>query len=249
MLEPNPSERGARQTRALLACGILAGPIYIAATAIQALTRDGFDPRQHRYNVLTTGDLGWIHRTNYIVAGVLMLLFAVGVARLLGQGRTGRWAPRLLAFYGVAYVSSGVFPADPVIGFPPGTLSQPTSWHATVQMASRSLSSVALVAASLILGKWFTAQGLRGWAWFSGAAVPGALLAWALVGLAGADTPTKYLAFLVPGISMWIWISALGMHLSRRTRRQDVAPGNPSDPSAAESSPAVRRSKLAAETA
>jgi hypothetical protein len=45
MLEQKIPKPAARQTRALLACGVLAVPLYIAVTAIQALTRDGFNPR------------------------------------------------------------------------------------------------------------------------------------------------------------------------------------------------------------
>jgi hypothetical protein len=137
----------------MLVCGIVAGPLYIAVTAIQALTRAGFDPSHHRYNLLTTGDLGWIHRTNYVVAGVLTVLFAVGARQMLAHGRGTRWGPRLLALYGLAYISSGVFPADPVLGFPPGTLSESTTWHGAAQMASRSASSAALVAASLVFAR------------------------------------------------------------------------------------------------
>lgn len=216
MLEHPLPDRVERHTGALLACGVLAGPLYIAVTAIQALTRDGFDPTKYRYNLLTAGDLGWIHRTNYVVAGVLMIVFAIGVGRVLGQGRGALWATRMLALYGAAYISSGLFTADPVIGFPPGSLSQSTSWHGALQMASRSLSSVALIAASVLIARWFIAQGRRNWAWFSWTAVPIALGAFALVGVAGADTSTRFLAFLVPGISMWIWIAALALHLYRR---------------------------------
>jgi hypothetical membrane protein len=211
------------RTKQLLACGVLAGPLYIAMTAIQALTRDGFDPTHHRYNLLTTGDLGWIHRTNYMVAGVLMLLFAVGVRRMLRQGRGARWGPLLLGLYGVAYITSGLFPADPVVGFPPGTLSESTTWHGMAQMASRSVSSAALIAASLVIARWFTARGLWGWAWFSWLAVPVSLGAFALVSAAGADTATKYAAFLVPGILMWVWITALAVHLYRREELSGTA--------------------------
>jgi hypothetical protein len=35
-------------TGALVACGVVAGPIYVMVTMAQALTRDGFDLRQHR---------------------------------------------------------------------------------------------------------------------------------------------------------------------------------------------------------
>ena len=215
----------APQTRTLLACGVLAGPLYIAVTAIQASTRHGFDPTEHRYNLLTTGDLGWIHRTNYVVAGLVMVLFAVGVGRMLRWGRGARWAPWLFGVYGVAYIASGVFPADPVVGFPPGTVSESTTWHGMAQMASRSASTAALIAACLVIAAWFNGQGLRIWAWFSLAAVPLPLIAYGLLGAVGVDKSTKYLAFLVPGILMWVWVTALAVHLYRRAERHDAAPG------------------------
>jgi hypothetical protein len=126
------------------------------------------------------------------------------------------WVPWLLGLYGVAYISSGLFPVDPVVGFPPGTLSESTTWHGMVQMASRSVSSAALIAASLVIARWFAAQGLRSWAWFSLAAVPLPLGAYAVLVATGVDKSTTYLAFLVPGILMWVWVTALAVHLYRR---------------------------------
>src|SRR5215472_16808576 len=114
-------------TRALLACGVVAGPMYVTVTMAQALTRDGFDLRQHHFSWLTTGDLGWIHQSNM----VLTVLFAVGVRRLLRTGRGAVWGPRLLVLFGVAYVIGGLLTADPVAGFPPGTTAEMvlTTWH------------------------------------------------------------------------------------------------------------------------
>ena len=57
------------RTRALLACGAVAGPMYVTVTMAEALTRDGFDLRQHRFSWLTTGDLGWIHQANMVQVG------------------------------------------------------------------------------------------------------------------------------------------------------------------------------------
>src|SRR5262245_31913907 len=104
-----------RPTRTLLACGVVAGPIYVTATLIEALTRDGFDIRQHRFSWLTTGDLGWIHQLNMVLAGVLTLLLALGMRRVLRTGRGAVWAPRLLALFGVAYLVGGLLRADPVV--------------------------------------------------------------------------------------------------------------------------------------
>ncbi|WP_378733178.1 DUF998 domain-containing protein [Nocardia brasiliensis] len=215
----------ARPTGALLTCGVLAGPLYIAVTAVQALTRAGFDLSQHRYNLLTTGDLGGIHRTNMVVTGMLTVLFAVGVGRLLRQGRSARWAPRLLGLFGLAYVVGGLFPADPVIGFPPGTLTESTTWHGIVNAAARGVSSLLLIAASLVIARWFTSRGLRNWTWFSWAAVPMSLGAFVLLVVAGADTSTTYVAFLVPGILMWVWVTAVAVYLYRLGERQAVVAG------------------------
>ncbi|GAA5085810.1 DUF998 domain-containing protein [Nocardia iowensis] len=215
----------ARPTGALLACGVLAGPLYIAVTAVQALTRAGFDLSQHRYNLLTTGDLGWIHRTNMVVTGVLMVLFAVGVGRMLRQGRGARWAPRLLGLFGLAYLVGGLFPADAVIGFPLGTLTESTTWHGIVNAASRGVSSLLLIAASLLIARWFTSRGRRNWTWFSWAAVPMSLGAFALLVVVGADTSTTYVAFLVPGILMWVWVTAVAAYLYRLGEQQTAVAG------------------------
>jgi uncharacterized protein DUF998 len=217
-------QKSSAGTGALLACGAFAGPLYIAVTAIQALTRSGFDPTQHRYNLLTTGDLGWIHRTNMVVAGVLMILFAMGVGRVL-EGRGARWAPWLLGLFGVAYMVGGLFPADPVVGFPPGTLTESATWHGMINAASRGTSSLFLIAASLVIARWLTVRGLRNWAWFTLAAVPLPLAAFALIAAAGTDTSTMYLLFLVPGILTWVWVTALALHLYRPAARHGAPPG------------------------
>src|SRR5678815_2528622 len=98
-------------TRALLACGAVGGPLYVTVTMAQALTRDGFDLRQHRFTLLTTGDLGWIHQSNMVLVGVLTVLLAVGVRQIMQTGRGAVWGPRLLGLFGVAYILGGVLAA------------------------------------------------------------------------------------------------------------------------------------------
>lgn len=208
------NQPGARSTRALLVCGVVAGPVYVAVTLAQALTRDGFDLRVHRFNLLTTGDLGWIHKSNMLLVGALTVLFAIGVGRVLRPGRGAVWGPRLLALTGVAYLVGGVFTADEVAGFPPGTTSElaRTTWHGAIMTASRGASTLALVAASLLIAGWFAAAGRRGWAWFHGATIPVAFVALTAAGLAIGGGAAA-LAFLV---TPWLWVTALAVHLHRR---------------------------------
>jgi hypothetical protein len=214
-------------TRALLACGVVAGPMYVMVTMAQALTRDGFDLRQHRFSWLTTGDLGWIHQSNMVLVGVLTVLFAVGVRQVLRTGRGAVWGPRLLVLFGVAYIIGGLLRADPHIGFPPGTTPEMvhTTWQGEVQNASRGASTALLIAANLVIAMWFAAEGRRGWAWVYGAAFPVVLAALTAVGfVAIGDYSAFALAILA---TPWILVTAMAIHLYRleAKRRKDLPAG------------------------
>lgn len=209
-------------TRALLACGVVAGPMYVTITMIEALTRDGFDLRQHRFSWLTSGDLGWIHQSNMVLVGVLTVLLAVGVRRVMRTGRGAVWGPRLLALLGMAYFVGGAFTADPVAGFPPGTTPEMVhrTWQGAVQNASRGVSTLFLIAASLVVAGWFAAQGRRGLAWLYGTAIPVVFVALTAVGLTIGGNPAA-LAFLA---TPWVWVTALALHLLLRETKQMDAP-------------------------
>ena len=215
-------EKQTLSTRALLACGALAGPMYVMVTMAEALTRDGFDLRRHRFSWLTTGDLGWIHQSNMVLVGVLTVLLAIGVGQMVRTGRGAVWGPRLLGLFGVAYIIGGLLRADPVAGFPPGTTPEMvhTTWQGAVQNASRTASSLLLIAVSLVIAGWFAAAGRRGWAWFYRTAIPMVFVALTVVGFAIGGNPTA-LAFLA---TPWIWVTTLAVHLYRREgkRSSDV---------------------------
>jgi hypothetical protein len=204
-------------TRTLLACGTVAGPMYVTVTMVQALTRDGFDLRQHRFSWLTTGDLGWIHQSNMVLVGVLTVLLAVGMRQMMRPGHGTLWGPRLLGLFGAAYIIGGLLRADPVAGFPPGTTPEMvhTTWHGAVQNASRGASSLLLIAASLLFAGWFAAQGRRGWAWFYGTAIPAVFMLLSAVGLVIGGNPSA-LAFLM---TPWIWVTALATQMHRHSVR------------------------------
>ena len=140
-------------TQRLLACGVVAGPLYVAITMTEALSRDGFDLTRHRFTLLTAQDLGWIHQLNMLMVGMLTVLLAIGMARVLRTGRGAVWAPRLLGLVGAADLFGGLFTADAVIGFPIGTTADQlhTSWQGVVQNASRGVSTLFLIAPSKVI--------------------------------------------------------------------------------------------------
>ena len=108
-------------TRLLLGAGVIAGPLFVVTAGVQALTRDGFDLSHQPLSLLSLGDLGWVQITNFILAGLLSLAFAVGVARALVSDPGSKWAPRLLAVFGLGLIIGGAFMPDAALGYPIGT--------------------------------------------------------------------------------------------------------------------------------
>ena len=165
---PSTSHRPAhaedRTTRALVAAGAAAGPLFVVVAAVQAVTREGFDLSRHPLSLLSLGDLGWIQIANFVLSGVLMLAFAVGVRRSLGDGPGRVWAPVLFALYGVGLVLGGAFTADPALGFPVGTPDgYPTEWtfHGAVHAFAAPLAFLALVAVTWVVARRLAWEGHR----------------------------------------------------------------------------------------
>src|SRR2546430_1746371 len=96
-------------TRALVACGVVAGPLFMVAALVQAFTRPGFDLRRHAISMLSLGDLGWIQIANFVLTGLLAVALAVGTRRALHPGWAGTWGPLLIGAYGIGMLSAGVF--------------------------------------------------------------------------------------------------------------------------------------------
>jgi hypothetical protein len=196
-----------RSTRALLTAGVIGGPLFILTVVVQELTRDGFDPKRHALSQLSTGDLGWLQITNFIVSGLLFLAAAVGIRQVLRGSRAGTWGPWLIGIFGGALIWGGVFVADPALGFPPGTpdtVPEELSWHGALHIVGPVAAGIAIVAACFVFARRFAGLGQRGWAWYSvGAAVVNLVLA--AVGFAVED----YRLVLAGGILVWSWASVV----------------------------------------
>src|ERR1051325_9562011 len=105
----------------LLLAGVLAGPIYVGASLIQAVTRPPFNMTKHAFSLLLDGDLGWIQVINFELTGLLLILTAIGWGRVLAGRKAATWGPRLLMLFGVGMMLAGIFHPDPALGFPGGT--------------------------------------------------------------------------------------------------------------------------------
>src|SRR5579859_674605 len=152
-------------TRLLLLCGAIAGPLFIFVLLVQDYTRPGFDPRLDLLSLLSLGDWGWVQIVNFILVGLLNLLYAVGLWRRLHPGRGGTWGPILIGAYGLGLILVGIFRTDPANGFPPGvpTATQP-SWHGAIHALGALFVFIMLSAALLVFVQLFLAWKERWWA-------------------------------------------------------------------------------------
>ena len=152
-------------TRILLLCGAIAGPLFILTLLIQDYTRPAYDPRLMPLSLLSLGDWGWVQIVNFVLTGVLNLLYAVGLWRRLHPGQAGTWGPLLIGAYGLGLVTVGVFRTDPSNGFPPGAATA-SSWHGTIHGFGALFVFMTLTAALLVFVRLFLARKERGWAFY-----------------------------------------------------------------------------------
>jgi Protein of unknown function (DUF998) len=155
-----------RQTTRLLASGVVAGPLFLAAWLIQAFTRDGFDPTRHPLSLLSLGELGWIQIANFVVTGLLYVACAIGMWRMLHPGRSGTWGPLLVGGLGIGLILAGSFTTDPGAGFPPGAPAgapEQLSWHGVLHEVGFVVAVVSWTAACFVLVRRFVALKQRGW--------------------------------------------------------------------------------------
>jgi hypothetical membrane protein len=206
-----------RVTRSLLGYGVIAGPVYVTISLVQAFTREGFDLSRHQWSMLANGGPGWIQVANFVVTGLMVIAFAVGLRRALESGRGARWAPRLIAVYGASLVAAGVFRADPALGFPVGTPEGPgtISWHGLLHFAAGGVGFTALAIACIVMGRRFAAEGSRGWAAFSVVTGVVFLTGFAMIASSGGSA-TATILFTAAVLLVWAWITAVAVNRYRR---------------------------------
>jgi Protein of unknown function (DUF998) len=218
-------ESTTKLTKALLACGLIAGPLYIVVGLIQILIRPGYDITRHDLSLMSNGDLGWIQITNFLLSGLLTIAGAVGMRRVMRGSRGGTWGPLLVGVYGLGLIGAGLFVADPAFGFPPGTPAgapNTISWHGLMHFVSGGVGFLALIAACFVFARRFVAHREPGWATYS--VITGVLFFAAFIGIAtgsqqgGSILTVVTLAFTVAVVLGWAWVSAMAARLMKEQR-------------------------------
>lgn len=192
-------------TRSLLGYGVMAMPLYVVVSVIEGLSRAGFDFAEHDWSLLANGGPGWIHITNLIVAGAMTIAFGIGMRR----AGHGRWAPRLLAGYGLGLIGAGALTADPAQGFPVGTPDGPgtVSWHGLGHLATAAIGFACLIAACFVLARRYAKAGAKNWARFT--RTTGVIFGLSFAGIAvGSGAAWSVVLFTAAVLWVTVWSAA-----------------------------------------
>ncbi|MFD9948719.1 DUF998 domain-containing protein [Nonomuraea sp. NPDC059023] len=195
-------------TRALLGCGIVAGPVFVVSFLLRGALLAGYDPLRHPVSSLALGPAGWVQSATFIGCGLLVVAFAVALH--------GLWGRLLIGVWGLSLVGAGVFVTDPVGGYPPGT--PPLTEYTTTGLLHDLFAVPTLLAlppACLVLARRFGPA----WTIYSLVTAVAFPALWILAGLGFDQNPSLAdLAGLFQRaaiITAWAWITALAVTLRR----------------------------------
>lgn len=203
-----------RSTQWLLACGPAGSVLFVGSFLIQGATRDGYDPAREFVSTLSLGHGGWIMIVTFLLTGILMAAFAVGLSRSMWSGRGSVWIPRLIGCFAAGIFFAGVFTVDPSASYPPGAHERASpSGHAAGHGLSAELLFYSVIAAAVLYALRFRQQKRTLWAIYTAANTLVAL--WAI----GARPETIGITQRIGLIALFSWVAAIAVGTLVRAQR------------------------------
>jgi len=185
---------------------VVAGGFYLIVGLAQALTRDGFDIGRHPLSLLMLGEGGWVQRANLLLSGLMVAAAALGFSRAMGRAGSGNGSGILIGVFGLGLIGSGIFPPDPMTGFPPDADQGPGSIGGVLHLAFGAIGFLCLSMAAFRVARWFGLAGSHRLAGFS--RVGGVVILLGFVGGAALSNLTAgIVALWLAVVAGWAWLA------------------------------------------
>lgn len=158
-----------------IVAGIAGAILFVAVFMIEGAVRPGYDPFGMYVSELSVGPRGWVQIANFMVFGLLFLVFARGLATRFRADGIKSAGPMLLRIVAISYFFSGPFVTDP--GF---VLVGQKSWHGVIHGVFGATVFLLMPISCFVFVRAFgrTAEwrSLRAWTLAAGLVVAGAVL-------------------------------------------------------------------------
>lgn len=92
--------------------GILAPIIFVGVFTVEGILRSGYDPVSMYISALSLGARGWIQVSNFIVLGLLLFVFTLGLSKEFQTGKASRGGIIALCILSILFLISGPFVMD-----------------------------------------------------------------------------------------------------------------------------------------
>ena len=123
LAENNQTREYPLTTRLLIACGAIGPILFILAFMVEGATRPGYSAWHNFVSDLSLSNQGWMQITSFLVCGICVFCFALGLRRVFRSGRGAVWGPILLGVFGLSLIIAGLFVTDPSLGYYPADTS------------------------------------------------------------------------------------------------------------------------------
>ena len=107
--------------------GIVGTTLFVLTFTLEGWYRPGYKPLEMYVSALSLGSRGWIQILNFVVFGVLLLVFSRGIAAEFPTGKASRGGLIILTVIAIGYLLSGPFVTDPA-----NTLRAQMTFHGTM---------------------------------------------------------------------------------------------------------------------
>ena len=166
-LETSPVPTNGKRSIALRLClwaGVVGPILFVLVFTIDGFLQPHYSAMSQAVSYLAVASNGWIQDANFIVLGLLLILFALGFSRwmrpVIKQGPLLA-STILLLLVGLGFINSGLFTAAA-----PG--ESPTAVHIVLHTIGFNVIFLSLSIACLIVGWQFRKTvAWRGYGWYS----------------------------------------------------------------------------------
>jgi hypothetical protein len=193
--------------------------VFTVAWMVAGATRANYDPLRHPISSLSLGELGWVQVANFLVTGLLVLAFAIGLQRRPSSSGGSKWGPRLIGVIAIGLLGAGIFATDPMNGYPPGTPVLPLAYSVPGRLhrAFSAFVFLGMPIACFVFARSFARQGMRIWMTYS--ALTGIAFAIVFVLTSAAFLQVESLvnlAGLFQRVTLtigWTWLTLLAVYV------------------------------------
>ena len=97
--------------------GMLGPALFTLTFTLNGLLRPGYDPVRMYVSELSIGPRGWVQIVNFMVLGLCLMVFSLGLFKAFPTGKASRAGPILLMIIAACYFISGPLVTDPASMF------------------------------------------------------------------------------------------------------------------------------------